>query len=349
MVPCSAGVLRTSRQPVQLLGQQLAVVVGGHAGVEGHDPQPAHVVDPVLRARRRRSAKSPFAYAARSSWLPMHQTTWAPRSRGHRLDELSQPRVRVGLRLVREVAGEHQRLRHRVEPAEPFEGEPQPGLGHDRAVLLDAVGEQVGVAEMGDREPGAGVLAVLHGQDPRTGSSKPEHGDQPSGGLLVLGVVGPRLEHRLPDGGAIVSLELGGPDGEPFAAVLDPRLTLGGAQVAHPQGRLGTAEVGAGDQPGAAVGDAHERGGALDAGLAAPDGQVDAGQACDVEDGDPAAADAVQRLVEPDDLRQQLRHPGERAQTDGDGGEQAHGAQSEIGWTSSNPDPGPASRLPAHH
>ena len=47
---------------------------------------------------------------------------------------------------------------------EPIEGELQPGLGHDDAVLLDAVGEQVDVAEVGDREPGAGVVAVLHAQ-----------------------------------------------------------------------------------------------------------------------------------------------------------------------------------------
>ena len=71
-------------------------------------------------------------------------------ARRDRLDELAQPRVGVGLGPVGEVAGEHQRLRHRVEPAQPLEGEPQPVLGLDDAVLLHAVGEQVDVAEVGD-------------------------------------------------------------------------------------------------------------------------------------------------------------------------------------------------------
>ena len=80
------------------------------------------------------------------------------------LDELAQPRVRVGLGLVREVAGEHQRLRHRVQPAEPLERELQPVLGLHDAVLLDAVGEQVDVAEVGDREPGAGYWPYCTGR-----------------------------------------------------------------------------------------------------------------------------------------------------------------------------------------
>ena len=43
-----------------------------------------------------------------------------------------------------------------VEPGEPLERQLQPVLGVDGAVLLAAVGEQVDVAQVGDREPGAG-------------------------------------------------------------------------------------------------------------------------------------------------------------------------------------------------
>ena len=143
-------------EPVELLGLQRAVVVLGHARVERHDPQPAHVVDPVLR---------PVVVGAEESLrvrralvvVADHPDHLGAQVRGHRLDELPQPRVGVRLCLVREVAGEHQRLRHRVEPAEPIQGEPQPGLGLDDAVLLDAVGEQVDVAEVGDVNRGRGI------------------------------------------------------------------------------------------------------------------------------------------------------------------------------------------------
>ena len=80
-----------------------------------------------------------------------------------RLDQLAQPRVGVRLGLVGEVAGEHQRLGHRVEPGQPLERHPQSVLGLDDAVLPHAAGEQVDVAQVGDGEPRGGVLAVLHG------------------------------------------------------------------------------------------------------------------------------------------------------------------------------------------
>ena len=44
---------------------------------------------------------------------------------------------------------------------QPLEGEPQPGLGVDDAVLLRAAGEQVRVAQVRDRVPGRGVLTEL--------------------------------------------------------------------------------------------------------------------------------------------------------------------------------------------
>ena len=73
-----------------------------------------------------------------------------------RLDQLAQPGVRRRLGLVGEVAGEHQRLRRRLEPGQPRQREPEVGLGVDDAVLQAAVGEQVRVAEVGDDVTGAG-------------------------------------------------------------------------------------------------------------------------------------------------------------------------------------------------
>ena len=79
------------------------------------------------------------------------------------LDDLAQPEVRLRLGLVGQVAGEDQRLRHRVEAAEPGEGELETGLGVDDAVLQRVVGEQVGIAEVRDCMTGSWVLAELHG------------------------------------------------------------------------------------------------------------------------------------------------------------------------------------------
>ena len=150
-------------QPVELVVGQGAVVVLRHAGVERDDPQPAEVVDPVLRSvvvgvEEPPGVRRPLVVVAH------HPHDLGAHRRRGRLDERAQPGVRLGLRLVREVAGEHQCLRHRVEPAQPLEGEHEPALRHDDAVLLRAVREQVDVAEVGDGEPRGGVLAVLHEQ-----------------------------------------------------------------------------------------------------------------------------------------------------------------------------------------
>ena len=60
--------------------------------------------------------------------------------------------------------GEHQHVRFRIEPAEPLEGQPQPGLGIDDVILLRAVGEQVRIAQVGDDVTGRWVLTELdHG------------------------------------------------------------------------------------------------------------------------------------------------------------------------------------------
>ena len=121
-------------QPVELVGGQLAVVVAGHAGVERQHPQPAHVVHPVLRAVVVGAEQAPRV--RRPLVVVAHRPhDLRPELGGHRLDQLAQPGVRRGLGLVGEVAGEHQDVRRRVEPAEPLEREHQPGLGVDDAVL----------------------------------------------------------------------------------------------------------------------------------------------------------------------------------------------------------------------
>ena len=150
-------------QPVELVVRQGAVVVLRHAGVERDDPQPAEVVHPVLRAVVVGVEEPPGVRRALVV-VADHPHDLGAHGRRGRLDELTQPGVGVGLRLVREVTGEHQRLRHGVEPAQPLEGEHEPALRRDDAVLLHAVREQVDVAEVGDGEPRSGVLAVLHEQ-----------------------------------------------------------------------------------------------------------------------------------------------------------------------------------------
>ena len=54
---------------------------------------------------------------------------------GHRLDQLAQPGVGLGLGLVGEVAGEHQGVGRRLHPEDPVEQGAQAVLGHDGVVL----------------------------------------------------------------------------------------------------------------------------------------------------------------------------------------------------------------------
>ena len=77
---------------------------------------------------------------------------------GERLDHLAQLLVGLRLAAVGQVAGEHQRLRDRVDPSEPVEGELEVLHGVDDAVLQLAAREQVGVADVRDRVAGVGVL-----------------------------------------------------------------------------------------------------------------------------------------------------------------------------------------------
>ncbi len=149
-------------QPRQLLGPQLAVVVVGDRGVERDDPQPVDLVHPVLGHRRVGVGAEEAAGVGLAGVVVAH----GPHDLGahacrHGLHQLAQPGVRLRLGLVGQVPGEDERLRGRVDPAEPLQGRDQPALRVDDAVLQLAGGEQVGVAEVGDDVGGVGVLTEL--------------------------------------------------------------------------------------------------------------------------------------------------------------------------------------------
>ena len=104
-VPCSLGVLSRSRSQASWSAVSCAVVVLRHAGVERHDPEAAHVVDPVLRSvvvgvEEALGVRRPLVVVAHH---PDHLRAYAGRERLH---QLAQPRVRRGLGLVGQVAGE---------------------------------------------------------------------------------------------------------------------------------------------------------------------------------------------------------------------------------------------------
>ena len=85
-----------------------------------------------------------------------------------RLDQIPQPGVRRRLGLVRQVTGERDHVGRRGQPPESREGEHEAGLGVDRVVLPGAAGEQVRVAQVGDRVTGRRVLTELdHAPDCR--------------------------------------------------------------------------------------------------------------------------------------------------------------------------------------
>ena len=80
---------------------------------------------------------------------------------GVRLDQVAQRAVGVGLPEVGEVAGEHERLRRRIDPRQPVERRAEARDGVDRAVLPGVAGQEVGVAHVGDDVGGWGELAEL--------------------------------------------------------------------------------------------------------------------------------------------------------------------------------------------
>ena len=93
-----------------------------------------------------------------------------------------------------------------------------------------------------------------------------------------------------------------------------------GADVDHPHRGLELAEVGAGDQVAALVGHAQQRRRARHPGLAALHRQHQVGQTGDVEDRHAALADLLDELVGRRDLGQQLGHPRDGTDADGERG-----------------------------
>jgi hypothetical protein len=160
-------------QPRELVGRHLAMVVAGHARVQGDDPEAVDVVHPVLAAVAVLVEQTGGVLGALVVVAHHPDDLGAHRGRGG-LDERPQPSVRRGLGLVGQVAGEDQRLRRGVDVREPVQGPDDSGLGVDDAVLAHAVGEEVGVAEVGHHMTGGGVLAELHGVSLRS-SAHPLH------------------------------------------------------------------------------------------------------------------------------------------------------------------------------
>ena len=147
-------------EPGQLGVGDLPVVPAGHAGVQADDPQPGDVVHAVLGGVRLLTEQ--LAGVRRTLVVVAH----APHhlgagGGGDRLDEVAQRPVGLGLAEVREVAGEDQRLRWRVDPHQPVQRRAEVPDGVDGAVLSRVVREQMGVADVGDHVGGWRDLAEL--------------------------------------------------------------------------------------------------------------------------------------------------------------------------------------------
>ncbi len=97
-------------QPLQLPVGEVAVVVAGHAGVEGDDPQPVDLVHPVLGAVVV-GVEEPAGVRRALVVVAHHPDHDRAHRLGGRLDQLAQAGVRRGLGPVGQVAGEDQRLR----------------------------------------------------------------------------------------------------------------------------------------------------------------------------------------------------------------------------------------------
>ena len=197
-VPCSPA--WPAPRPASPAGRRSARR-GGSRGrwCPGDDPQSGDVVDPVLRARPRGLVEKPPGVRRPLVVVAHHPDDLGPRSRRPARPARAAARTpRVGL--VGEVTGEDQRLRRRVEPAQSLQGSVHPGLGVD-APYWRAVGEEVGVAEMGDVNRGRGTgrtaqtLARPAGSARRSTRGAP--GRAPQGGVRTAGP-------SRPIGGALV-------------------------------------------------------------------------------------------------------------------------------------------------
>ena len=108
-------------QPRQLLGEQLAVVVAGHARVERDDPQAVDLVHPVLEAvvvgvEEAAREGGPLVVVAH------RPDDDRPHRRSRRLHDRAQRLVGIGRGLVGQVAGEDEGLRRRSYGGEPIDG-----------------------------------------------------------------------------------------------------------------------------------------------------------------------------------------------------------------------------------
>ena len=153
-------------QPRELVVGEIAVVIAGDRGVEGDDAQSADVEHPVLGSR----GPGPglvggvlvvqgLGEAGRVVVVADHPDHLRAHGRGGLFDAVPQPLVGVDLADVRQVAGEHQRVRSAAGSDQPIEGAIEVGPAVHRAVELAAAAEQMGVAQMRQDVGGRRVLA----------------------------------------------------------------------------------------------------------------------------------------------------------------------------------------------
>ena len=160
IVPCSAGVASTSRSQASC------------ASVISPWCQPGTLVSrltirsPATSYTRSCGSSDSLAEQLAGVRRPLVVVAHAPHhlgARSARPPARPSPAAAVGLGLaeVGEVAGEHERVRRRIDPGQPVERGGEAGDGVDRAVLPGLAGQQVGVADVGDDVGRWGELAVL--------------------------------------------------------------------------------------------------------------------------------------------------------------------------------------------
>ena len=177
---------------------------------------------------------------------------------GRGLDHRAQLGVGLRLAAVGQVAGEHDRLRRRVDPAQPVERQLQVLDGVDHVVLQLPARQQVGVADVGDDVAGMRVLTErLHGRsveglrdppltdwedEPRESPAGAQHRAPPGVGGLGGGAVGLRARRLPPQ----LARRRGPAGGRPVRDLRDRARAVHGAAAAGVRRHAGAGRGGPG-------------------------------------------------------------------------------------------------------
>ncbi len=155
-------------QPVELRRRHLTVMVTGHARVEGDDPQPVHVVDPVDRASASDLAEQAGTERGTLVVVAHDPDHLGAEAFGSRFDDRTQAVVCLRFAAVCQVAGEDDGLGSTTRSLDLHEQFAQVALAVYPVVKPRVAREQVGVAEVEQKVVRPRILGRSSGHEAKS-------------------------------------------------------------------------------------------------------------------------------------------------------------------------------------